>query len=134
LQPIKRQRKRVIVALKSVIMKKNVKRTILALAIGLAMMVIGVHGATLLAGSKCISMPVADNIIGCGPLLDVTSESDSQIEVIVLSREEQRVVINTGIVSTKVYCRNLADEYGQVAFQVKGINRYFTTSPANIVD
>jgi hypothetical protein len=61
-------------------------------------------------------------------------KGETAIELLVLTPQEKRDVANyTNIPLAKVACLALAIKDRYVAFKVVGIDRYFATSPENIV-
>jgi hypothetical protein len=101
--------------------------TTLALA-GLA------QGSTLKDNSTCFSWATSDTDHVAEYV--VTSKGETAIELLVLSPDEEREIANgrARAFIEKIECIRDAESMGWVAFRAAGINRFFTTSPLNIVD
>jgi hypothetical protein len=114
------------------------KRQMLLLAwvVGFGMMVypFAAQGEILLANSECVSMPTSWAKQDVWDRL-VTSTNDTIIELLTLSPEEEREMANDRVapILEKIACIESAKKRGWVAFRTKGIDRYFVTSPLNIV-
>lgn len=107
------------------------KKIILTLAM-VAVAATGVQAETLLAGSKCYSQSIEDNFAATGTWAEQTSTADAQVKLVVLTLQEARDVANTNIMPTRAWAIDFAESHGLVAFEIKGINACFMTSPVNI--
>jgi hypothetical protein len=107
------------------------KKIILTLAM-VAVTATGVQSETLLAGSKCYSQSIEDNFAATGTWAEQTSTADAQVKLVVLTLQEARDVANTHIMPTRAWAIDFAESHGLVAFEIKGINACFMTSPVNI--
>lgn len=105
---------------------------ILAATLGLVMAANSAIAETLLANSFCVSCPTSD--LEFGKNSGVTSVGETRIKLLVFSPEEERDIANvTDLHMAKTGCLALAEEDGYVAFTIEGVDRYFATSPLNIV-
>jgi hypothetical protein len=99
-----------------------------------AMTALSAQATALLAGSFCVSMPTRDEDFGKN--WGVTSTSDIKIDLVVLTPEEERDEANFNLkaIFSKIMCLGHAQKTGSVAFTIPGIDRFFDTSPLNIVE
>jgi hypothetical protein len=89
-------------------------------------------GPTLLAHSFCVSLPTSD--LEFGKNTGITTTIDHKIKLLVFTPEEERDIANyTHPHLAKAACIALAQEDRFVAFTIEGVDRYFATSPLNIV-
>jgi hypothetical protein len=107
---------------------------LLASAAVFAVTALSAQATTLLAGSFCVSMPTKDEDFGKN--WGVTSTSDIKIDLLVLTPQEERDIanFNTKAIFSKIMCLGNAEKTRSVAFTVPGIDRFFDTSPLNIVE
>jgi hypothetical protein len=103
---------------------------------------VNVFGPTLLAGSFCVSMPT--DVFSISDNHGAKFHDDFKITLLTFSREEERRFANNEATVrdfAKAAAEDLAKKDGYVAFIVdpgqssmEGIDRYFATSPLNIVN
>jgi hypothetical protein len=114
--------------------KLFLKMLLLASVVVFAMTALSAQPTMLLAGSFCVSMPTKDEDFGKN--WGVTSTSDIKIDLVALTPQEERDMdnFNTKAIFSKIMCVGHAQKTRSVAFTVPGIERFFDTSPRNIVE